>query len=146
QSGRITYSDLNTPAKTLFSKKYRVAGKPDYIVKKDEHLIPVEIKTGDHHELKKNHMFQIAAYCQILEENFRGFVPYGILIYTDTSKQYEIPFDPKLRFELESTINNMRRILKTKKVERNHNDFYRCNNCSMRKYCNKKSFNAHLSK
>ncbi len=138
QDGKIIYSDLNMPAKPLFSKRYRISGKPDYIIKKDEHQIPVEVKTGQHHEPKKNHVFQLAAYCQILEENYGGFVPYGILVYSDTSQQYKIPFDPKIRFELESAIKKMRRILKTKKTARNHNDLYKCRSCSMRSYCDKK--------
>ena len=138
QDGKIIYSDLNMPAKPLFSKRYRISGKPDYIIKKDDHHIPVEVKTGQHHEPKKNHVFQLAAYCQILEENYGGFVPYGILVYNDTSQQYKIPFDPKIRFELESAIKKMRRILKTKKTARNHNDLYKCRSCSMRSYCDKK--------
>ena len=70
QDGKIIYSDLNMPAKPLFSKRYRISGKPDYIIKKDGHQIPVEVKTGQYHEPKKNHVFQLAAYCQILEENY----------------------------------------------------------------------------
>jgi len=138
QVGKITYSDLNTPAKPLFSKRYRISGKPDYIVKRDGHYFPVEIKTGNHHEPKKNHIFQLAAYCQILEENYGGFIPYGILVYSDTSQQFKIPFNPKIRFELESTVNKMRKSLKTGKIKRNHNDSKRCESCSMRTYCDEK--------
>ena len=138
QSGEITYSDLNSPAKPLFSKRYRIAGKPDYIVRKNKYYIPVEVKTGNHFNLQKNHVFQLAAYCQILEENYGGFVPCGVVVYTDTSKQFEIPFNPQLRFELESTISDMRNILKTKNISRNHNDHHKCRNCSMKKYCNEK--------
>ena len=138
QAGKITYSDLNTPAKPLFSKRYRISGKPDYIVKRDGHYFPVEIKTGNHHEPKKNHIFQLAAYCQILEENYGGFIPYGILVYSDTSQQFKIPFNPKIRFELESTVNKMRKSLKTGKIKRNHNDSKRCKSCSMRTYCDEK--------
>lgn len=138
QAGEITYSDLNTPAKPLFSKRYRISGKPDYIVKRNGHYFPVEIKTGDHYEPKKNHIFQLAAYCQILEENYGSFIPYGILVYSDTSQQFKIPFNPKMRFELESTVNKMRKSLKTSKIKRNHNDSKRCKSCSMRTYCDKK--------
>ena len=138
QDGKIIYSDLNIPAKPLFSKRYRISGKPDYIIKKDGHQIPVEVKTGQYHEPKKNHVFQLAAYCQILEENYGGFVPYGILVYNNASQQYKIPFDPKIRFELESAIKKMRHMLKTKKTARNHNDLYKCKSCSMRNYCDKK--------
>ena len=138
QNGKIIYYDLNVPAKPFFSKRYRICGKPDYIVIKDDHYIPVEVKTGEHREPKKNHIFQLAAYCQMLEENYGSFVPYGILVYNDTSQQYKIPFNPKLRFELESSIKKMRLILKTKKIVRNHNDPYKCKSCSLSSYCNKK--------
>ena len=138
QAGKITYSDLNTPAKPLFSKRYRISGKPDYIVKRNDHYFPVEIKTGNHYEPKKNHIFQLAAYCQILEENYGSFIPYGILVYSDTSQQFKIPFNPKIRFELESTVSKMRKSLKTGKIKRNHNDSKRCKSCSMRTYCDKK--------
>lgn len=134
QDGKITYSDLNTPAKPLFSKRHRLSGKPDYIIKKNNHYIPVEVKTGEHYKIQKNHVFQLATYCQLLEDNYGGFVPYGILVY-NTDQQYKIPFDPKLRFELESSIKKMRHLLKTGDVTRNHNDSHRCKSCSMRIYC-----------
>ena len=136
--GKITYSDLNIPAKPLFSKRYRIAGKPDYIIKKDKRHIPVEVKTGHHYELQKNHTFQLATYCQLLEDAYGILVPYGMLIYNDTGQQYRVPFDPKLRFELESTINKMRRELKTGKIVRNHKDPFRCKNCSMQENCSMK--------
>lgn len=138
QTGKITYSDLITPARSLYSKRNRISGKPDYIVKKDGLYYPVEIKTGNHYEPKKNHIFQLAAYCKILEENYGSFIQYGMLIYCDTSKQFQIPFNPKLRFELESILKEMRATLKTGKIKRNHNYSQRCRNCSMRKYCDKK--------
>ena len=138
QDGKITYSDLNIPEKPFFSPRYRITGKPDYIVKKNNHYIPVEVKTGYHYKPQKNHTFQLATYCQLLEDTYRGLVPYGMLIYSDTSQQYMIPFDPKLRFELESTIKRMRRELKTGKIIRNHQESYRCKSCSMKPYCKMK--------
>jgi hypothetical protein len=46
--GKITYSDLNKPAKPYFSKRYRITGKPDYIIKRNKDFIPVEMKTSSH--------------------------------------------------------------------------------------------------
>lgn len=137
QKGSITYSDLNKPAKPLFSKKYLIAGKPDYIVNKDGRDIPVELKTGSCKTPRKNHILQLAAYCHLLEEKYGQFVPYGILVYNNR-EVYNIEFNPKIRFELESTIKKMRGILKTNRIELNHNDKNRCKNCSMRKYCKQK--------
>jgi CRISPR-associated exonuclease Cas4 len=137
QEGKITYSDLSIPANPFFSKKYRITGKPDYIVKQNKYFIPVELKTGNHNEPQKNHIFQVAAYCQLLEENYGGFVPYGILVYNNT-EQYKIPFDPRIRFELASTIKKMRQSMKSGKIMMNHSDFRRCKACSMRGYCSNK--------
>ena len=137
QDGRITYSDLNIRAKPLFSNRYKIAGKPDYIIKKNSQYIPVEVKSGVYNLPQKNHALQLAAYCQLVEENFNSFVPYGVLVY-NKSNQYKISFDPKLRYELELSIKNMRNILKTRSVSRNHQEKNRCRNCSMRSYCKMK--------
>lgn len=134
---KLIYSDLNQPANTLFSKNYRIYGRPDYIVKDREKYIPVEIKTGHYTKPKKNHILQLAAYCHLVEENYNSFVPYGYLIYQNQSS-IKIPFDPALRYELESIIKNMRGDLRQKKVMRNHKNSKKCLNCSMRKYCNNK--------
>ncbi|MCK5113100.1 MAG: CRISPR-associated protein Cas4 [Thermoplasmatales archaeon] len=134
--GEITYSDLNIPAKALFSKRYRIAGKPDYIVKKNNRYIPIEVKSGSHANPQRNHILQLATYCQLIEDNYRGFVPYGIIIYKNSD--FKIPFDPKLRFELESVINKIRGSLKNEKIVLNHNDPGRCRFCSMRSYCTEK--------
>ena len=131
--GKITYSDLNIPAKPYFSKRYRTTGKPDYVIIENDKYIPIELKSGSHHMPRKNHILQLATYCQLLEETYGGFVPYGRLVYNDSD--FKIPFDPKLRFELESVITTMRNSLHHGDVELNHNDPSKCRHCSMRKYC-----------
>ena len=138
QPGKITYSDLDRPSEAIFSKKNRIIGKPDYITKKDHHYIPVELKSGNHFNPKKNHIMQLAAYCQLIEDNYNVFVPYGILVYNDISKDFKIPFDTNLRFELELILKKMRKNLKNGKIKINHDDPRRCTSCSMRYYCDKK--------
>ena len=134
QKGAIEYSDLNVPAEPFFSKKYRIAGKPDYVIHDKDRYIPVELKTGGYKIPQKNHIFQLAAYCHLIEENYNVFVPYGILVLNNQD-EYKLPFNPKVRFELENTIKKMRYLLNSKTITRNHEDPYRCENCSMRKYC-----------
>ena len=134
-AGIITYTDLNIPAEPLFSRRYRLTGKPDYIVKKNDQFIPVERKSGSSSVPQHSHLLQVAAYCQLLEDVTKGFVPYGILVYNDS--QYTIRFDPGLRFELESTMVAMRNSLARNRISRNHDDSRRCRSCSMKKYCTK---------
>lgn len=131
--GRILYSDLNTPATALFSKRFRLSGKPDYIIQKDDTYIPVEVKSGSGPHPHHSQILQLAAYCQILEDTSGEFVTEGILVYNNVP--FRIPFDPKLRFELESVIRTMRGALRTGEVQRNHEEPRRCVNCSIKQYC-----------
>jgi CRISPR-associated exonuclease Cas4 len=139
--GRILYSDLNVPAAPLISKRSRLIGKPDYIMRKENHCIPVEVKSGGGLHPHKSQVLQLAAYCQILEETSEVFVPQGILVYNNV--RYTIPFDPKLRFELESVMKTMRASLRNGVVQRNHQDFARCRYCSMKRYCTDAVYESH---
>jgi CRISPR-associated exonuclease Cas4 len=131
--GLILYSDLNVPAAPLFSKRFQLSGKPDFIVHKQNHYIPVEVKSGNSPHPHQSQVLQLAAYCQILEDMSGVFVPEGILLFNNVP--YTIPFDPKLRFELESVMKTMRLSLRRGSVQRNHDDPRRCQQCSMRRYC-----------
>ena len=93
----------------------------------------MEVKTGRNPHPQQSHVLQLAAYCQLLEDTSGDFVSQGILVYN--SVPYTIPFDPKLRFELESVMNSMRDSLRNGSVERNHQEPGRCRHCSMRQYC-----------
>jgi CRISPR-associated exonuclease Cas4 len=133
--GLVLYSDLNVPAEPLFSQRLRLSGKPDYIVQKESQYIPVEVKTGRQGHPQHSHVLQLAAYCQLIEETSGMFVPEGILVYNKVP--YTIPFDPKLRFELQNVIRLMRSSLRNGTVERNHVEPGRCRSCSMKRYCSK---------
>ncbi|MBN1861714.1 MAG: Dna2/Cas4 domain-containing protein [Candidatus Thermoplasmatota archaeon] len=131
--GIILYSDLNVPAAPLFSPRLRLSGKPDYIIQRQDQYIPVEVKSGRGAHPHHSQVLQLATYCQLLEDVSGVFVPEGILVFNHTP--HRIPFDPGLRFELESVINTMRVCLRTGRVQRNHQDPRRCQRCSMKQYC-----------
>jgi len=131
--GKILYSDLNVPAVPFFSKRSRLTGKPDYIVQKENHCVPVEVKSGGGAHPNQSQVLQLAAYCQLLEDTSGVFVPEGILVYNNVP--YTIAFDPKLRFELESVMKSMRTSLRNGVVKRNHQQPGRCRHCSMKRYC-----------
>jgi CRISPR-associated exonuclease Cas4 len=131
--GLILYSDLNVPADPLFSRRYRLIGKPDYIVRKENQCIPVEVKSGKGSHPHQSQVLQLAAYCQILEDITGVFVPEGLLVYNNVP--YTIRYDPKLRFELETVMKTMRASLRRGDIQRNHHESGRCRYCSMRQYC-----------
>ena len=114
-----------------------IAGKPDYITKNNNSFIPVEFKSSNHFHPQNNHVMQLAAYCQLIEDNYNSFVPFGVLVYNNES-EFKIPFNPKIRYDLENTIKKMRYELRTGNISLNHNDPNRCKACSMKKHCDKK--------
>ncbi|VVB70187.1 Uncharacterised protein [uncultured archaeon] len=134
--GNIIYSDLDRPAKALYSRKHGISGKPDYIVKDDKHrsMIPVEVKSGRSKEPHRNHILQLAAYCLLVEETTRKSVPYGIIVYAD-GVQHKIHFDRALRSDLLRAVSEMRSSLKSGCPRRDHNHQGKCRFCSMNHCC-----------
>lgn len=144
--GIVVYSDLDRPGKVLFSKRYGIAGKPDYIIKDgaSNANIPVEIKSGQAYKPYRNHVLQLAAYCLLVEENYDKPVPYGIIVYAD-GKQHKVYFDKALRTELVHTVQEMRRSLRDKgnrpgkfnlsSRNRGNDLIERCRFCSLQAEC-----------
>ncbi|MFA5771700.1 MAG: CRISPR-associated protein Cas4 [Thermoplasmata archaeon] len=131
---KIIYTDLDKPAKPLFSKRFKVSGKPDYIVKSRDRYIPIELKSTVADKPYKSHILQLAAYCLLIEEEFNTAVEFGIIEYANGS-QYRVSYDIPLKFELRKTLAVMRDHLKKGTVERNHNSPNRCKMCSFRNVC-----------
>jgi len=135
-SEKVVYSDLKGSARTLFSRRYGIAGKPDYIVRENPSgaYIPVEVKSTNARSPYRGHVLQLAAYCLLIEEKSGTRVPYGILVYAD-GRQHRIPFDDALRSELLTTIGEMRLYLKEERVDRNHTSPRKCAACSFSDVC-----------
>ena len=134
--GKVVYTDLDRPARPLFSRKFLIAGKPDYIVKDEQTnaLIPVEVKSGNAKKPHWGHVLQLAAYCLLIEEAYSVRVPYGLLVYAD-GKQHRVKFDDALRFEVISMADEMRRCLKQGGVTKGNRFEGRCFSCSVRGDC-----------
>jgi len=137
-SGEIEYSD-KIRAPSYFSEKYMLSGKPDYVIKKGEDFIPVEMKTG---RVPRgpffSHIIQVVAYCMLIEENHGKQPPHGILEYADHI-QHPIEYDEKGKQLVFEKLNEMHEMLEGKKKPyRNHNRKGKCRNCSRRAPCPEK--------
>lgn len=130
--GEVVYSDLDRPARALFSRRYGISGKPDYIIKDTalKAIIPVEVKSGQAKKPYANHVLQLAAYCLLVEENYHKPVPYGIIVYAD-GKQHKVHFDSALRSELLCTVQEMR----MRRSPRGNDHIERCRFCSLKTEC-----------
>lgn len=82
-TGEILYKDLpRESGKNLFSQTLPLVGKPDYLIKVKEKIVPVEVKTGKTPSSPYiSHVMQLIAYCYLVEENYHQSIEYGIVKY-----------------------------------------------------------------
>lgn len=135
--GRIIYTDMQgwgPLEKPLYDPELGLAGKPDYLVENGPHLIPVEVKSrrvsGAPYD---SHIFQLAAYCWLVERTFGKRPPYGILHYRN--RTFAIDYTPQLEAALRELLLEMRSQSRLKQVNRSHQSPARCYRCGFRSNC-----------
>ncbi len=99
-STRTSATPPTQPA-PLISKRYRLSGKPDYLVRVKDGVAPVELKSSQSPSSGRpydGHLFQLAAYCLLVEDVCRVSVPYGLVKYEDCTIRVE--YTPSLRASL----------------------------------------------
>ena len=80
-----------------------------------------------------SHVFQLAAYCLLVEAALETPVPYGILRYSDA--KVIVIYTSKLRDELLDVMEEIRAARLAQEVHRSHDERGRCANCWMRSVC-----------
>src|SRR5262245_6609977 len=70
--GKVVSSDTDMgeiAAKRLYSARYDLSGKPDYLVATRQGLVPVEVKPErTDTEPRESHLLQVLAYCLLIED------------------------------------------------------------------------------
>lgn len=136
----ITYDDSGfreIPEKPLFDDDLLLAGRPDFIVKREGHLIPVEMKsTALTKKPYSSHVFQLLAYCRLIEKNCGERPAYGILRYRN--KAIKISYTIEKEAALRSVIEAMRLDLQQGTNTRSHLQPDRCRSCGYRSRCSEK--------
>lgn len=134
--GRVIYADTRAwgkpVEKPLYDAYLGLTGKPDYLVEDGDQIIPVEVKSTQVSDTPyDSHIFQLAAYCMLVERTFGKRPRYGILHYP--KRTFAIDFTP----ELESSV--MRILLEMgenrKEFARSHTSPQRCARCGFRSVC-----------
>jgi CRISPR-associated exonuclease Cas4 len=135
--GRVIYADTGAwdrCEKPLFSRRYLLTGKPDYLVDDRRVKIPVEVKsTPSPPSPYRSHVLQLAAYCLLVEEEYGRPPPYGIIKYHDQT--YAVEYTAQLRAELISVLAKMRQDLAAADVCPSHANPNRCRSCGYREEC-----------
>lgn len=139
-AGRITYVDTGAwdrCERSLFSRRHRLTGRPDYLVRSPAGIIPVEVKSGAApRQPYAAHVLQLAAYCLLVAEQEGRSPPHGILKYA--TQAFEIPYTPDLERQVVELLQAMRRDLEAADVEPNHDDPRRCQGCGYRAGCERR--------
>ena len=132
-----TPDGLTQDTPVLKSRKYNLAGRPDYMINEKDSHVPVEVKTGRRPKAPFfSHVLQIGAYCLLSEETFQRSPSHGQIRYGFDSKPHEVEWEPKLKNLVVEKIEEMNDILDGKtEAHRNHKRAGKCNNCSRRKGC-----------
>ena len=135
--GRVIYADTgawNRVDHPLFSRRYKLTGKPDYLLEKDGEIVPVEVKSGAAPpQPYPSHVLQLAAYCLLVEETYDACPSYGLIHYRDQT--FAVDFTTELQNRLLDTLDDMRHHAQTDDVPRSHNNPAQCAACGYRPYC-----------
>ena len=138
--GRVVYSDTSRwqeCPEPLYASSVNLTGKPDYLVKRWNYVIPVEVKScAAPDEPYRSHVLQLAAYCLLVEEVYERRPPFGLIHYPD--RTFSVPYTPEVENEVLDTIEWMRQDLRDKQADRSHNDRVRCQGCGYATYCDQR--------
>ena len=138
--GRIIYSDTRSWGKVekpLYFSELDLTGKPDYLVEQNGRIIPVEVKSGRAPDAPyDSHIFQLAAYCLLVEKNYDTRPPYGIIHYEN--KDFAIDYTRELEDALTDLLVEMKRDVHKKDVPRSHEQAGRCARCGYRNVCDQR--------
>lgn len=135
-AGRVVYSDTKRWARCepLYAARYRLVGKPDYVLRQGNMLIPIEVKPGrDAAQPYPADVMQLMAYCLLVEESTGQPPSHGLLRYRE--RTFRIPYDPLGRQALLNTLQDMRQARVASDVPRSHQDATRCRFCGQREVC-----------
>jgi CRISPR-associated exonuclease Cas4 len=136
--GKVIYDDSSRRAgeevKPLYSARLGLSGKPDYIVRHQGLPVPVEVKSRRApRQPYDSHIYQLAAYCLLIEEVMHQRPPYGIIRYNDRS--FQIDYTPALEAALDDLLAEMRQLKVSLTPPRSHDVPARCAACGYREEC-----------
>lgn len=129
---RSIYSDAKGDGTLLKSDTYMISGKPDYIFRKGDDLVPVELKSTTTDAPLEKDVMQLAVYFLLVEENYGIRPGKGRLIYAN--KAYEIDNNYYIREKVTEIIKEMQSI-RNGAVHRYRVDKNRCHTCLYRDIC-----------
>lgn len=147
--GKLIYADTHqwqSVVNPLYDSDLGLTGKPDYIIKKGYQIIPVEIKSGGRNStIPDSHIYQLTAYCYLIQKEYHQRPSYGIIHYTsgnpehsNTDHTYAINYTKQLETSLFTAIKLMRSSQYHHETPRSHQSPGRCKRCGYRSNCDQR--------
>jgi CRISPR-associated exonuclease Cas4 len=138
--GRVIYTDTRAwgeVEKPLYDAELHLTGKPDYLVEHNGQLIPVEVKSGRTPKAPyDSHIYQVAAYCLLVERTYGKRPPYGLIHYPN--RDFAIDYTPALESALLDILAEMRRDEYRSEIDRSHEEPGRCAHCGFNQVCDQR--------
>ena len=136
-AGRVIYADTRrwgAVEEPLYNARLGLTGKPDYLVQQGDQFIPVEVKSSHVGSAPYDaHIFQLAAYCLLVESTYQERPPYGILHYPN--RTFAIDYTIELETALLDLLEEIRAQDRRKEIQRSHDSPARCSRCGYRSIC-----------
>lgn len=135
-SGRVIYLDtskLRRLQNALYDPITGLSGRPDYLIRENDTIIPVELKSARAPlQPYPGHILQLAAYCYLVCEVYDYRPNYGIVKYAD--KSFAIDFDRNIENRLLDILAEIRRC-EQREPDRSHDSARRCRACGHKEIC-----------
>jgi CRISPR-associated exonuclease Cas4 len=134
RQGTVIYADMDArqPGETLVSPRYGLVGRPDYIVRVADSLVPVEVKSrscgarGPY----PSERAQLFAYCLLVEEAVGERIRSGVVEFAD--RKWPVAFGDRERREILHILEEMRSMQGRAEVSRSHSQAGKCRGCGFR--------------
>lgn len=138
--GRVIYSDTQDweqIEQPLYDSDLGLVGRPDYLVQQGDRTIPVEVKSSRAGQAPHDgHIFQLAAYCLLVERQTGKRPPYGIIHYPN--RTFAIDYTPELKRQMLALLDQMHADDRRKDLPRSHDQPARCSRCGFRHVCDQR--------
>jgi CRISPR-associated exonuclease Cas4 len=97
-------------------------------------LIPVEVKSSRGRQTPyDSHIYQLAAYCLLIEQSYGLKPEYGILHYAN--RDFAIDYTPELKQGVIDLVREIRSFGRRRSMDRSHESPNRCQNCGYKSIC-----------
>jgi CRISPR-associated exonuclease Cas4 len=139
-TGRVIYADTRSwgpVEQPLYDAELGLVGRPDYLVETGGQVIPVEVKSSPVATAPYDaHIYQLAAYCLLVQRHYGKRPAYGILHYPN--RTFAIDYTAHLEGQLLQLLEEMHAQERRKDLPRSHASAARCSRCGFRTICDQR--------